>query len=386
MKKLRMSLKITFIVLATILMVSCEKQVDYAPQIQSLTNSVNALQTALNSSLAALQKSRDSLTLALTQTNSNVSALGVRMDSVKTALVVINSKLSALTLQIDSANAKIAILNTQLATATGNITNINAQIVIINNNIINFTALINTLNQQYSSLLTILNGILAQLNVTPTSLSNGLELWFPFSGNYLDSTSIHSGTNNGTTFTSDRNSLANSAISLSNQSFVEVNNALFSNNANQSQFSFSIWLKTGSSTSSYATIFDKDSYWKRVHIDFGTSGSVILNGSIGSRYWNYETVDNIIKPNTWYNVIITYDAGTTSFYINGNSAALKSNTSATNVIDFSTQIAGNSDGKIYIGRSHPVSGSIEPFNGIIDDFRLYNRVLTQSEITYLSSH
>lgn len=392
MKKMKSVLKLYCLLITTIFLISCEKQVDYGPQITSLTNSVNALQSALNASLAALQKSRDSLTVALTQTNANLTStnvnvanLGLRMDSVKTALVGINSQLNYLSLRIDSANSKIVSLNAQMATANSNIASINAQIVIINTNIANFTISINTLNQQYASLLITLNGILAQLNVTPTTLSNGLELWYPFSGNFLDSTSNHNGTNNGTSFTTDHNSQANSAISIANQTFVEVSNPLFSNNASQNQFAFSIWLKTGSSTSTLQTIFDKDSYWKRVHVDITATGSLMLSGSISSSYWRYETVDNIVQPNKWYNIIINYTAGATSFYVNGTAANQKSN-APSNVIDFSTQIAGNSDGKIYIGRDHPISGPINPFVGSIDDFRLYNRVLTQSEISYLSSH
>ena len=377
----------------TFVLISCQKQVDYTPQIQELTNRVNALQNSLNTSIAALQKSRDSLATALTQTNTslaitntNVSGLSTRMDSVKTAFFDINSKLARLTLRIDSANTQIALLNTQMASSISNTASLTSQITIINNNITNFTNSINILNQQYNTLIIILIGIQSQLNVTCNTLSDGLELWYPFSGNYLDSTSNHNGTNSNTTFTFDRNNNNNNAVSISNSAYIQVNNALFANNSNQTRLSFSIWLKTGPISQNLSTIFDKDSYWRRVFVGLSPTGSLILGGSVPTSYWSYETIDNIIKPNTWYHIAINYSTGTTIFYINGKATSLKSSTTSTNFIDFYTEIAGNSDGKVYIGRDHPVSGQINAFTGIIDDFRLYNRVLTQDEITYLANH
>ena len=72
-------------VLLIIVIFSCQKQVDYQPQINSL-----------NSNITALQKSRDSLAAALAQTNNNlnttnnnVATLSKSLDSIKVQLTSI---------------------------------------------------------------------------------------------------------------------------------------------------------------------------------------------------------------------------------------------------------------------------------------------------------
>jgi hypothetical protein len=80
-----------------------------------------------------------------------------------------------------------------------------------------------------------------------------------------------------------------------------------------------------------------------------------------------------IPINAWTNVTGTYESGIWKLFING--VLIQSTTST---------IAFNNDVNtpLTIGNS----GNFEPFNGRLDDVRIYNKALTQSEITYLATH
>jgi prefoldin subunit 5 len=408
MKKLNSLFKISLVIIVAMLMVSCQKQVDYGPQIQTLTNSVSALQAALNSSIASLQKSRDSLSSALTKTNANltstntnVSNLGLRMDSVKTALVGINAQLTYLSLRIDSANTNIVLLNTQMATANSNITTINAQIVVINTNIANFTSLINTLNQQYNNLLTTLNSILAQLAITPSTLSNGLMAWYPFTGNANDSsTYVNNGTIVGATLTTDRFGNSNSAYSFNGTSnYINLPNTFF-NGTQVSNFSISInfYLNQLPSTNNSYYLWAKNGFWQALGIGINSLGKITFGGSVTTnKYQNCNSNNNIVSPGSWNNLIIIYNNTDCKMYLNGNLIPVtlettdQGGTHLTNTmvgfVEFAENAGGNSNATNIIGASNSVSTGNTTFtNGKIDELRIYNRTLTSNEISYLSTH
>jgi hypothetical protein len=387
MKKLNSLFKISLVLLATLIMVSCQKQVDYGPQIQTLTNSVSALQSALNSSLAALQKSRDSLTTALAQTNAsltstnvNVSNLGLRMDSVKSALVGINTQLSYLSSRIDSANTKITLLNTQMAAANSNISSINAQIVVINSNIANFTNLINTLNQQYSSLLSTLNGILAQLYFTPNTLTNGLVAWYPFTGNLIDSSvNANNFTNSNAVLTTDRFGTLNSAYYFNNakNSYAVSNNIPITLTG---PYTFSFWqnFKSFNEGASVLELIRNSStianlnpaIWQHNNKLYLTTCTNSNNQML------MDTTSNLL--NKWVNFTWTVSAGVTNLYENGiliaSSNSMPWPTDATTALT----LGNNANSNIAIHS--------QPSNVSFDEIRIYNRVLTSSEIYYIGTH
>ena len=115
-------------ILLIALLFACQKQVDYQPQINSL-----------NSNIAALQKSRDSLAAALAQTNNN-------LNTTNNNVAALSKSLDSIKVQLTSIGAQIATLNSQMALANANIATLTAQIA--------------TLNQQYIDLLAKFNLIL----------------------------------------------------------------------------------------------------------------------------------------------------------------------------------------------------------------------------------
>lgn len=75
----------------------------------------------------------------------------------------------------------------------------------------------------------------------------------------------------------------------------------------------------------------------------------------------------------WHHLAWTFDTGKTSIYLDGVSAAV-STTAPPSLFDDPTST-------LTVG-CHPGS-TIYPFQGVIDEMRVYNRALTQSEITSL---
>ncbi len=80
-----------------------------------------------------------------------------------------------------------------------------------------------------------------------------------------------------------------------------------------------------------------------------------------------------IRAGRWYKIIFTYDGVTAKLYINGQLKA--SNQTSTTFTP--------SDAPIYIGAS-PDSQYPYWFTGVIDEIRIYNKALTQSEIETLT--
>ena len=98
-----------------------------------------------------------------------------------------------------------------------------------------------------------------------------------------------------------------------------------------------------------------------------TSSRVVLITNGGPRLSSKST--SLIPVNTWTHISATYNSGSGNFniYING-------------ILDSSSVVAGaaptaNTD-SLYIG----ISGASTPFNGMLDEVRLWNRELTAAEV------
>ena len=334
-----------YILIFAIIICSCQKSVD---------TSASDIQ-ALKASVSALQKRSDSLAAALAITNNNLGALSKTVDSIKT-------QLSTIIIQINQ-------LNIQLTTVNANIVLINAQIVI--------------LNQQYADLLAKLNAILVQLTITPTSLDTGLAAYYPFTGNANDSSGNgNNGTINGCTLTSDRFGNNNSAYNFNGISnYISVANSS-SLNITGNQISICYWIKfnpllndlndKGISKGGYDL---GSGYELDMNNNTLVSGGIHFNGAYGGYL-----VNNINQfGNKWIHVAASFNYGTCNIYING---IIQSSISTGNV--FRNIVQNNYP--LLIGTRTPGNSYVGYLNGQMDEVRIYNRALTQSEITYLATH
>jgi hypothetical protein len=229
------------------------------------------------------------------------------------------------------------------------------------------------------------------LNVINTALpsylpANGLVAWYPFNGNANDeSGNNNNGVLNGPTLTSDRFGNVNRAYSFLGSDFITVpeNNLLDLTD----NFSISSWFNAFS--------FPGNSFGGPINLILckrQNIPSAIIDGFGGYGVWesngnhivstqsypnsgaqNYPSSNFNIQDSVWYNYVITYDdiTDTLKYYLNGTLIFNEY---------LPLEILNNSY-DMFIG----ALGSTPTYfwNGKIDDIAIYNRALTQTEITAL---
>ena len=208
--------------------------------------------------------------------------------------------------------------------------------------------------------------------------SNGLVGWWPFNANANDeSGNGNNGTVNGATLTTDRINLNNYAYSFSGNEFISIPN---SNTLNSNYVTISVWFQT-SSLSFGSLVYKTDP--SAINEQYG----IVLNyPNPNNSIWSIKNGNNCNSPgigwqtltlvqnlsdSIWHNLICTYDGTLSKIYLDNN---LISNST------FSTDIIDACGGEINIGKGY---NSNYFYSGKIDDIGIWNRALTQDEITAL---
>lgn len=204
--------------------------------------------------------------------------------------------------------------------------------------------------------------------------TNGLVGYWPFNGNANDiSGNGNNGTNNGATLTTDRNGDANSAYYFTGSGCNTRIDAQVNTSSIQTGLTISIWiLKVGDGCLGPRIL----EFWPEDN----------PNGQ-GMAQWGWENGNNSLYigsttsggcyttvpvngNNIWYNIVYTNDGTTGKFYKDGMLiSSIPSNGNPT--------LAGNAA----FGRMN--HGGFDAFNGKLDDIGVWNRALTQQEITNL---
>jgi hypothetical protein len=329
-------------------------------QLTNTTAYLNARIDSLSASIIRMQKTSDSLKNALAITNNNLSSFNKTVDTIRIQLVFIVTQINQLSIQLTYSNANIPLINAQLT----------------------------LLNQQYIDLLAALNAILAQLTIIPNSLSSGLIAYYPFTGNANDSSGNGiNGTVYGATLAADRFGNSNSAYSFTKTNANYISLPLLSSLNGASTASFSFWMLS-KNLSNNGTIFGHSSNNNgRVGINCGIAiEQASSNGELG--VYNYSGAGGIISPsisiNKWHHVVVNLDFNQT---INTSKVIVYID----NVFQSMTfGLFNNAIGMAtssYLGRRNTDFNTYGAyFDGVIDNFRIYNRTLSQSEITYLATH
>lgn len=100
---------------------------------------------------------------------------------------------------------------------------------------------------------------------------------------------------------------------------------------------------------------------------------IISGGAVQFILWNpgggYEYLSSTmnLSTGTWYHIVGTYDGKTQRIYINGEEKGKRESVFAMNTNTYPVTIGSD-------------SSKINPFYGIIDEIRIYNRALTQQEV------
>ncbi|EOQ97645.1 concanavalin A-like lectin/glucanases family protein [Leptospira wolbachii serovar Codice str. CDC] len=195
---------------------------------------------------------------------------------------------------------------------------------------------------------------------------SGLISYFPFNGNAKDYGNFHNDLNiTGAAITTDRNGHPNGAYYFNGASFMQKLNPN--------------GLPTGSSARTICAWFNKSSSIGEYIVGFGTFVNLQGNGLVVSDTVTgmFGVADDVTTfhegfRNQWMHLCGTYDSANVRVYENGVLRAFGSKAWST--------VPGPS---LEIGRRLDGVGN---FSGDLDDIRIYNRVLSDTEIRVLSGH
>lgn len=207
--------------------------------------------------------------------------------------------------------------------------------------------------------------------------TNGLVGWWPFTGNAND---LSGNGNNGNVvaaaLTTDRFGNLNNAYDFDGVSqFIEIpsNAGLSVSNF----YSISVWIS--SDIWSFNAPIDEHAIVSKINngnwnggyeIYSGGNGFILHTGNIGS---NFLISSEGYLINTWYFITVTFDGTNVRLFING-------------ILVDSTNRFGSletSNVPLRFGRRGGAGNNNNWFNGKIDDIGIWNRALTQQEITNL---
>ncbi len=217
-------------------------------------------------------------------------------------------------------------------------------------------------------------------NYVPT---NGLVGWWPFNGNANDeSGNNNNGTVNGATLTSDRFGNAGKAYSFDGvNDFIEVTN---NSSLSVTVWSISAWVNpsgyylgnVNGNVSDGNVVVGKGTDFNSGFYSLSyKSLSQKARGSFGiGNLPNFVDNTTSITSNQWRHILVSWDGVTMRIYTNGQLENTNSNI---------TSVQGINNQNLFFGTM--AANNLYPYwvNGIIDDIGIWNRALTQQEITDL---
>ncbi len=234
--------------------------------------------------------------------------------------------------------------------------------------------------------------ILFVFNSNAQNLSQGLQAYYPFNGNYKD----YSGNNNHgiqhgeVLFGSDKIGNPSGAAYFDGiDDFIEVAPSLYITPSDS--FSLCFTFKTKNTSGQY--LISKHDYFNSVNdYQFNAGFNLPTLPSLGLFYGSDHNGDcnsignypyasdatitgQTIMANVWYSVVMTFQNGVKSIFVDGNLLIQQTvNSNAT----FPNKMDNCPNGRLIFG-SH---WSQDPlfFNGYLDEVRLYKRVLSTEEI------
>jgi hypothetical protein len=209
--------------------------------------------------------------------------------------------------------------------------------------------------------------------------TNGLVAWYPFNGNANDeSGNGNNGTVNGATIVTDRFGNFNSCFS-----FDGINDYLsipYKHSLSPANGSVSYWMKTNGRVNNLQHTYGQG--YGRPGMGLSPDNHLhksVLAWSTASGQFPYVVSISDVDSSNWVFVVGIYSTTDFKIYINGVLENVSSTTLSQYYCDAPIQIGGYNYPS-YCGFG-PYSGQF--FNGFIDDIAVFNRALTQQEITNL---
>jgi hypothetical protein len=217
-----------------------------------------------------------------------------------------------------------------------------------------------------------------EFNINTTNIKSGLVGYFPFTGNANDS----SGNNIATTLwhnailTKDRFGNNASAFSFTSNPYPSSWITGTLKNPLGSIFSISFWAKRNTSLPTGSSYDDIEWFFacgegspdKKTQIGIPRGSKVLVYGPAAPSSIN----SNYGIDDTWTHYVETYSNGIIKIYVNGK------------LISSANYTMNLTSGLFFIGVNEMYAR--EGFNGAIDEVRLYNLVLSEGQISYLSKN
>jgi hypothetical protein len=238
-----------------------------------------------------------------------------------------------------------------------------------------------------------LNTLATNWLINPSSVNSGLEAYYQFESNYLDSSGHNLNGDPCGSPTFQTGVVGNSAVYLfppDGNDCVNFKNPT-SLDFGTGNWSVCAWIKTtmsGTDESNKGDIFAKGGDQTggiRYALGVGevTSGRVTLttddNGPVEAQAKRQVTSSIAVNDNVWHHVVGMRDGSTLLLYIDGL-------LDGTNTLPAGYNLAGTSQHNAYVGAiiDHRYGSLFKFYNGLIDDVRVYSRALSRAEIEYLA--
>jgi len=223
--------------------------------------------------------------------------------------------------------------------------------------------------------------------------TNGLAAWYSFDGNANDNSGgNNNGMVNGSILTGGKLGNPNTAYLFNGvNSTIDYTNP-FLGGTQVSEFTFHALIYFNS-TSNAPNIWGKTLFWGEVNFLIGSSNDIRFwwaNSISGNKYSTIYSNPNAIQAGQWYDIVITFKNSSGTIYLNGlpittnlywnaQGGALISTTQIEASCNFA-QNTGSSRMGVRFGTQQGYFGYLD---GKIDEFGIWNRALTQQEITAL---
>lgn len=212
-------------------------------------------------------------------------------------------------------------------------------------------------------------------------LKKGLISYYPIDGNLNDESGFrNNAVSKNVQFTADRFGKTSSACYFNGiNAFASIPQNSKLNFRRNSSFSISVWVSPdpGNKWPAQAIIVKSPP-----HFDFTQSvwdyGIYLLNyrGMAGYGYNHILNSETVLNSKTcWYNIIVTYAAGNWRMFINGKEESSSG---------YQQTVSYDAESVLVLGRKGASDGDY--YKGKMDDIRIYNRILTPDEISYLSAN
>jgi len=224
----------------------------------------------------------------------------------------------------------------------------------------------------------LVGNIAASGNVQANScdpVKNGLVACYSFDGNANDLTGNgNDGVVNGAILTADRFGNQNSAYKFNgNGDFILVPD---SPGLNPTASTVSVWINVASSSIPMDIVSKDGESSERQYLLLSNGGFRAHVGDSNGNF-NYSDGQTPILAGSWYHLVQTYDGTSLKMYVNGQYESAATLNVASGGVTTSTQ-------PVRIGGGAPTNNDLQLwFNGAIDDVRIYDRALSETEIGQL---